>query len=308
MNERHTLGTYLTDFEEPAHIMKNRAWDTDSRKLHAVCGFVRIRPGHAWLVLLLSLGLACGPSRDPETPAAGDPVRQSVAEYDIARDLFVARGNARAALDHALKAVELDDDNADAAHLVSLIYLFFCATSEVECRLEEAEKHVRRAIKVKKDYREAKNTLGVVLIHQKRYEDAIAVLDPLANDILYSTPETAWGNLGWAYLLKGDLHKAIESLRRALALQPEFCVGAYRLALAYEKKGDHKDALDALSRALDTDRPECRSLQDAFRARARIAMRLGDHDSARSDLERCRELDAETQSGRECAAALAKFK
>ncbi|HQB45659.1 MAG TPA: hypothetical protein PLV85_18745, partial [Polyangiaceae bacterium] len=91
-------------------------------------------------------------------------------------------------------------------------------------------------------------------------------------------------------------------------LQPEFCVGAYRLALAYEKKGDHKAALESVTRALETDRPECRGLQDAFRARARIAMRLGDHESARGDLERCRDLDAETSSGRECAAALAKWR
>ncbi len=289
--------------------MTNPARQLEARRPHlwGVVGGIRLGRG-LLLPVVLVLGLACGPSRDAETPGSGDPERQSVADYDVARDLFVTRGNAREALKHALRAIELDDENADAAHLVSLIYLYFCATSEVDCRLDEAERHVRMAIDAKADLREAKNTLGVVLIHQKRYAEAVAVLDPLAKDILYSTPETAWGNLGWAYLLKGDTDKAIESLRRALALQPEFCVGAYRLALAYEKKGDHKAALEAVSRALETDRPECRGLQDAFRARARIAMRLGDHDSARGDLERCRELDAETQSGRECAAALAKFR
>jgi type IV pilus assembly protein PilF len=252
--------------------------------------------------------MACSPSRGSETPSSNDPEREALAEYDLAKDLFLVRGNARGALKHALRAVELDDENADAAHLVSLIYLYFCATSESECRLEEAERHARLALEDNNDLREAKNTLGVVLIHEKRYDEAVAVLLPLANDILYSTPETAWGNLGWAYLLKGDNEKAIETLRRALALQPDFCVGGYRLGLAYEKKGDHEAALEALTRALEVDRPECRSLQDAFRARARISMRLGDREGAQDDLERCRELDAETTSGRECAAALAKFK
>ena len=267
----------------------------------------RLCVGLGW-VLPVILGLACGPSRDAQSPGAADPERQSIADYDVARDLFVARGNAREALKVALRAVELDDENADAAHLVSLIYLYFCASSEADCRLDEAERYVRMAIKAKADLREAKNTLGVVLIEKKRYAEAVEVLEPLTKDILYSTPETAWGNLGWAYFLKGDTDKAIESLRRALAVQPEFCVGAYRLALAYEKKGDHKAALESVTRALETDRPECRGLQDAFRARARIAMRLGDHESARGDLERCRDLDAETSSGRECAAALAKWR
>lgn len=290
--------------------MTNRAFHEESRD-SATCG--RRSRFHAWLgssvvFAVMPFLLACSPSNSGETPGTGDPSRQAVAEYDLARDLFIVRGNARAALKHALKAVELDDENAEAAHLVSLIYLFFCATSEVECRLSEAERHARLTLEINEDFREAKNTLGVVLIHQKRYDDAIGVLEPLTKDMLYPTPETAWGNLGWAYLLKGEADKAIESLRRALALQSEFCVGNYRLGLAYEKKGAFEDAQKALTSALETDRPECRNLQDAYRARARVALRLGDRDAARDDLKRCRDLDGETQSGRECAATLATFK
>lgn len=291
--------------------MRNRARQTESKRLRAGSARRdRLRSAiGAWLcVAALPFLVACSPSKGGEAPGAGDPERQAVAEYDLARDLFLARGNARAALKHALKAAELDDENAEANHLVSLIYLFFCATSEVECRLEEAERFARLALEADEDLREAKNTLGVVLIHQKRYDEAIDVLEPLTEDILYPTPETAWGNLGWAYLLKGDTDKAVEALSRSLALQPEFCVGGYRLALAYEKKKDYEAALEAVTRALDTDRTECRALQDAYKVRARLRMRLGDREGAKDDLDRCRDLDDETESGRECAATLAKFK
>ena len=310
----HTFVTKLTWLlfdNAPRNCMTNRGRQTESRRLHAECeqrGRLRVVLGTWLCVAALPFLVACSPSRGGEAPGAGDPERQAVAEYDLARDLFLTRGNARAALKHALKAAELDDENADANHLVSLIYLFFCATSEVECRLEEAERFARLALEANEDLREAKNTLGVVLIHQKRYDAAVEVLKPLAEDILYPTPETAWGNLGWAYLLKGDTNGAIEALSRALALQPEFCVGGYRLALAYEKKEDYEAALEAVTRALDTDRPECRALQDAYKVRARLRMRLKDRDGAKDDLERCRDLDDETDSGRECAAALAKFK
>ena len=215
------------------------------------------------------------------------------------------RRQPREALSHVLKAIDLDHDNAEAEHLAALIYLYFCAASSDECRLGDAEAHARKAVKLKADFREARNTLGVVLVHEKKYDEAIAVLEPLANDILYSTPETAWGNLGWAYLLKGDADKAIAALQRSIALQPEFCVGAYRLGLAFEKKGDNKAARDAFSRALDTDRPECKRMQDAFRERGRVALLLGDRDAARADLERCRSLAGDSPTGKECAAMLA---
>jgi Tfp pilus assembly protein PilF len=239
---------------------------------------------------------------------AQDPERQSTAEHDIAADLWLRRNQPRQALEHALKAVELNDENAEAAHLVALLYLDFCRRSPDECHLKEAARYAKQAIDVKSDFREAKNTLGVILVHQKKYDDAIAVLRPLAEDILYQTPENAWGNLGWAYLEKGDFDKAIEALRRSIAAQPDFCVGNYRLGLAYERKQSPAAAAEAYTRAVETDQPSCKGLQDAFDGRARVLLRLGRAEDARNDLERCVQLDKRTAAGRECTALLAKLK
>ena len=84
----------------------------------------------------------------------------SESEYDIARDLWLRRNQPREALAHALKAVDLDEGNAEAAHLVALLYLDFCSRGPTECRLSEAEKHARLALRNKPDFREAKNTLA----------------------------------------------------------------------------------------------------------------------------------------------------
>jgi type IV pilus assembly protein PilF len=251
------------------------------------------------------LSVACSSRRSG--PHAATPDRQSDSEYDLARDAFLTRHEPRTALGHALKAVELNDENADAAHFVALLYLYFCAAGNADCRLEDAERYVRMALKHKDDFREARNTLGVVLVHQKKYDEAIAVLEQLTKDILYPTPETAWGNLGWAYLTKGDAAGAIDALQRAIALQPDFCVGNFRLGLAFEKKGDVRAARDALTRALETGRPECKGLQEAYEARARILVRLDDRPGARSDLERCTKLGANTPIGHRCSATLASL-
>jgi Tfp pilus assembly protein PilF len=147
-----------------------------------------------------------------------------------------------------------------------------------------------------------------VLIHEKKYADAIAVLKPLTEDILYQTPENAWGNLGWAQLESGAVDAAVESLRRSIAAQPLFCVGLYRLGLAYERRHEDLAASETLTRALETQAPGCNSLQDAFAARARVELRIGNQDAARSDLQRCVELSGKTDAGKECSSMLQKFK
>jgi len=257
--------------------------------------------------LLAAVVIACSSSQ-AQGPGAQDPARQSEGEYDIARDLWLRRGQLREALERALKAVELDEKNADARHLVALLYLDFCSRSASECRLSEAERHARAALEHRPEFRDARNTLGVILIHRRRYAEAIAVLRPLSEDILYQTPEKAWGNLGWAYLEAGDSERAIDALRRSIAAQPLFCVGSFRLGLAYEKKGELVAAFDALTRALETDAPECTRLQDAVFARGRVAERLGRTDVARADLARCVELSSVTESGKNCRSMLDKLK
>lgn len=263
--------------------------------------------GLGWVALLLPLWLAAC-AGNASAPGAQDASRQAETEYDVARDLWLQRGKPREALEHALKATELDDRNAEAAHLVALLYLDFCSRSAADCRLTDAERFARRAVELAPDFREAKNTLAVVLIHQKRAAEAVSLLVPLTQDILYQTPENAWGNLGWAYLELAQWDRAIDALRRSVAVQPRFCVGNHRLGLAYERRGELALAAEAFTRALETDAPGCSGLQDAWAGRARVRERTGDLTSAKADLERCAALSRATETGKECSSMLAKLK
>lgn len=233
--------------------------------------------------------------------------RRSETEYDLARDSWLRQGNPREALGHGLKSVEIDDENAEAHHLVALVLLDLCRTSPQDCRLRESEAHARRALEIRRDFREAQNTLGVVLVHQHRPAEAVEVLLPLTRDILYPTPENAWGNLGWAYLELRQANNAISALTRSVAAQPRFCVGFYRLGLAHEMKHQLEAALDSFSQALDAD-PRCSNLQEIFAGRGRTLSSLGRVEQARSDLERCVTMAANTPTGKECSALLANLK
>lgn len=234
-------------------------------------------------------------------PAENVPDPKSQAIYDVAQDEW-KRGNLRETLAKVEEALKLDRNNADAALLGAHVYLAFCARDEAssDCRFEAAEKLARGAVDAAPDSREAKNTLGVILVHRRSYDDAIAVLKPLSEDILYASPQMAWGNLGWAYLEKGDVDLAIDALRRSVAAQPAFCVGNHRLGLAYEKKGDLQAAKAAFTRAIDTDRPQCQRIQETWEGRGRVHHQLGLVEEARRDLERCTKLSAATPSGARC--------
>ena len=234
----------------------------------------------AFLQLIHVAWYLCAPLRfAPASACSGkgqlagrvDPERQSEAEYDVARDYFF-KGQPRLALDHCRKAIELDDQNAKALYFASTIHLFFCSGKlelrDPDCRLTDAEKYVRRALKVNRHFREAKNTLGQILILEKRYPEAIAVLEPLTKDPAFESSYLAWGNLGWAQVLAGQIDEGIESLKNSIT-EPRFCVGHYRLGVAYEKKGDLAAA-------------EQSSHQRALRRRARVQGRCRTPGQARA--------------------------
>lgn len=239
----------------------------------------------------------------------GNLERQSEAEYDLSRDYFY-KGQPRLALDHCRKAIALDSDNANALYFASTIHLYFCSgkleLSDPDCHLSDAEGYVRRALQVNDSFREAKNTLGQILILEKKYAEAIAVLEPLTRDPAFESSFLAWGNLGWAQVLAGRVDQGIESLKSSIT-ERRFCVGHYRLGIAYEKKGNLAAAEQSLTDAVSVEAPECKNLQDAWEERGHVRVRLGNMADARADFEKCRDIAADSRAGKACVEALARI-
>jgi type IV pilus assembly protein PilF len=237
---------------------------------------------------------------------AQSPERQSDTEYALAKDYFY-KSDPRVALDHALKAIQLSGDNSRALYFTSTLFLYFCSTNQgmtsPDCRLADAEKYARLSIKADDQFRDAKNLLGQTLILEGKYKEAMLVLRPLVDDPAYSFNFLAWGNFGWAQVLGGDVDGGISSLKNAIT-QPRFCVGYYRLGLAYEKKGDLAQAESSLSSAVQVQSTDCQNLQDAWEELGRVRAKLGKADDAKTDFERCKEISTESPSGKRCVQML----
>src|SRR5690606_8132236 len=153
---------------------------------------------------------------------------------------------------------------------------------------------------------EGRNIHGVVLIARGEYERAIALLRHSASDAMNRAPHLAYGNLGLAYLEAGQYEDALGALRRAIQLQPRFCVGYYRIGQVYFHQRQYQEAEEALIQATSAD-PACAeapSLQGAWGLRGEVRARLGLREEARADFERCVVLGAQSAEGRRCQAFL----
>jgi len=266
--------------------------------------FFRIAATSAVAVMLV----ACSGGKQPAGPGVANPERQSDAEYDLARESF-QKGDTRVAVDHIQKSIAFNEENDKAHYLHAVILLSFCTGPREfdgpDCKLGDIEKATRQALKVNADFRDAKNLLGQVLINEKKYKEAISVLEPLTKDPAYIHPYFAWGNLGWAQVLDGQLDAGISSLRNSVA-EPRFCVGHYRLGVALEKKSDLALAEKSYSDAMAAD-PQCAELQDAWESRARVRVKLGKATEARDDYEHCVKISKDTSTGKVCVRELAKM-
>jgi type IV pilus assembly protein PilF len=253
---------------------------------------------------VLALVAAAGCGRTAVAPGAADPAHQSISEFNLGLDA-VNHSDFRVALSHALRAVQLDDQNARATYLTSVVYLGFCnglrGFSDPDCHLADAEKYARRSVKLAPTYPDAKNLLGEVLIDERKFPEAIQILRPLTTDPSYTSIHLAWGNLGWAQVLSGDIDGGIVSLKNSVT-ERRFCLGFYRLGMAYEKKGDLPQADANLSSAVDGE--GCKNFQDAFEERALVRVKLGQAELARADFEHCKGLEPDTLAGKRCADAL----
>ena len=142
----------------------------------------------------------------------------------------------------ARKALELDDTLAEAH--VSLGY----SKLVYEWNLEDAEKELARAIKLRPDYATGHQFYAYYLTALGNLNGAIAErkraleLDPV-NPLLTSA-------LGEAYYQKRQFDLTIEQNSRSLEFDPSYAIALVNIGRAYELKGMHPQAREAFQKIL----------------------------------------------------------
>ena len=191
--------------------------------LHVICIFAAILAGCA------------GPSADRKKEADAR-MRMGVTYLD--------QKNLPMAMRELAKASELDPENAEIDMALGLVY-------QARGDMTKAEENLRRAIGKKPDYADARNNLGIVLAGRKAWDEAIREFEAAAANVMYTTPERAYFNLGEAYRLKGDPANAEGAYRRALRANEQYAPAYVALSAVFGGQGKWKDAASVLTRCVE---------------------------------------------------------
>jgi type IV pilus assembly protein PilF len=141
----------------------------------------------------------------------------------------------------------------------------------------------------------ALNSMSVVALFFHETERAIEHARAALAEQFYTDRYSALSNLGWALHNQGDSISATAELRQAVLINPEYCVGRYRLAHVYLDAGLVEQALEEAEAVIDN--ASC-PIQDAYRIAGVARMRLGRAADAQEAFASCVEL-----APRSCLAA-----
>ncbi len=185
--------------------------------------------------------------------------------------------NLEMALVEFQKAVRTDKNNKWAYYGLGLI-------SDMQGKLDDAEKYYQEAIDIDSDFSEARNALGVVYFKQQKWKEALKSFKRALENKLYTTPHLPYLNMGDLYMAQKDYEKAIESYRESkrfvnqdliilklgtalfeagrvkeaisefregVALAPNNSAMRYELAVALLKDGNKKAALEEFKKVAE---------------------------------------------------------
>lgn len=279
------------------------------------------RVRHVLAATVFALLAACA-SRQK---AATDPDGVSAADkhYDVAVASF-HNGMFEDAKLQLEKALAADPKHADSYYLRGILLLqegktLMTAIEGERCLVDEAAEqqrtraqtmHRKAALAFQaavENFDEgaagrgrAYNSLAVVALHFHENERAVEHAKKALEQKFYSDRYSALSNLGWAFYQEGDMVSATSELRQAVMLNPDYCVGRYRLAQVYLEVGAHEAAIEQAK--VVADDPRC-PIQDAHRILGAARLRSGQPD-AELAFTSCVELAPKSCLAEECQRML----
>lgn len=246
----------------------------------------------AGLLLLLTTG-GCW-TEGAHVKKKKDPVKQSDFHYKLARN-YLDSHNIPMVLQELRHALDLNPNNADAHYLRGFVLMG-------RNDLEGAVMEFRRTLEIDPKYYPARNNLGSAYIAMGRYKKAIETLKPLLTEEMYPTPYLAEGNMGWAWYKLHEYAKAEAHLKRAVFLQPNFCLGWDELGIVLRAEGRLDEALLSLEQAIK----KCPKYAEPHLYKGLILEAQGYMDKAQKAYEQCAKLGGASPVGRRCKARMGK--
>jgi type IV pilus assembly protein PilF len=250
------------------------------------------------------------------SPRAKRDPDQSQVLFELGAKYYANR-RVEAAIEELQKALKADPENADAYNMLGIIALkqgadYLQQLESAAClkgrdaqvvredalqRFREAEVNFRKAVELRAEFSHAWNNLSVATFHLEDWDASVTAAKNALKDPTYGEPQVARANLGWAFFYKKDLLNAWKELHEAVAQNPGFCVGHYRLAKVYVERGEIDSAADEVDAVIGNDK--C-PIQEAYLLGGLVHQRRKERDRARALFERCASLAPRSCMAAEC--------
>jgi len=267
-------------------------WKTESNGIFkkSVCG----------LLVILSLGflvfsMGCG----------ADMATRKKQSEDLRNlgEAYLYKGNATYALKELLKAQEAFADDPILQNDLGLAY-------RAKDRLDLAIDHFKRAVELDPAYAPARNNLGEAYLLKEDWDAAIAALDKLQDNLLYTTPHFTHINLGRAYFGKGEYIKAQEYYQLAVkhyedgfAKDFNYLKALRGLGQTYLAQGKLLEAEKVIEQAIAA----APNLAPLHFEMARIYVQARKFHKAQNSYQRVIDLDPDSSLAREAKVELEKL-
>ena len=208
----------------------------------------------ALIALVASSAVGCAGNDNITKP---QPDRASEINLELGIEHF-KKGNLSEAKDRIDRATEQNPRNAKAQAAAGLLY----------DRLGEARKadsHFDRAVSLDPKDPDIANNYAAFLCKNGRYEKGEKVALQAATNPLYKSPEIAYVNAGSCARGAGNMARAEENYRKAIAVQPRFTNALYEMTEVKLAQKDYLSARGFYQRFMEQTRTSAATLWSCVR-------------------------------------------
>ena len=211
----------------------------------------------------------------------------------VAASAYLKKGDKAAAVAALKKAVELSPNEAAYHFALGVAWLKHPAN------LEEARLSLSQSLKLRPDDAQGQLLLGYVLLRQKQYDEARALLEKNVEKGA-GTPE-AFYYLGLIAQGQNEDARAIEFFEKSIRLEPSFAHSHIALGASYLKLKDYERARQALETGVKLSPEDPKAHYNL----AMLYARLKDPERAQQELETLKKLKqgGKAQEGEDDIAA-----
>ena len=200
--------------------------------------------GRFSIVLFLALGLGFLGCGKRET----DPCKNK--EYPkIMKDKTVAdfnRGDLYSALLDINEAKRCSPRDPE-------VYYWLCRIYIARMEKEKAKDNCEIALKYRADYPEANMAMGMMLLEEGKYLEALEYFKKAASNDLYLEAYLAWNNIGYIYLQMDKFKEAEEALQRSITLSPHpySCLAYCNLGELRSRQKRYQEAVKEYKKSIE---------------------------------------------------------